>query len=323
MHRIIIALIFWLSAVSAGLADDKWPQRPLNWVVPFGPGGGADTVSRLIAANVSQALGKEVVVFNKPGGSSTIGTRQIAEAVPDGYTVGLLTDTHPVNVANGQIIPYDALKDFAYITQLIRVPLVLYTNGKRPELKALASLIAYAKKNPGKLTAASIGPTTPHHFAIEWFKALADLDIVVVPFRSIPEALQAIVAGHADMMFMGVGVAEDYANRGIINRIGVTSRQRMPANPDVKTFVEQGFPSFEMVSWYGLVAPAKTPTPLLKRWHELVTSALNDPKIRAMIEVTGAEPAPSTPEAYHELVVKEIDKYKKIVALIDERRKAK
>ena len=156
----------------------EWPTRPVFWICPFAPGGGADTISRLVGGELANRFGQRVIVDNKAGGSSLIGTRLIASAAPDGYTVGLLTDVHCVNLALGQELGYDADKDFTYISQLIRVPMGMFTSAKKPELRTLPELIAFAKANPGKLTAASIGPATPHHLAVEWLKALAGIDIL-------------------------------------------------------------------------------------------------------------------------------------------------
>jgi tripartite-type tricarboxylate transporter receptor subunit TctC len=306
-----------LSATVAlpALAQD-WPTRPVFWICPFAPGGGADTISRLVGGELANRFGQRVIVDNKAGGSSLIGTRLIASAPPDGHTVGLLTDVHCVNLALGQDLGYDADKDFTYISQLIRVPMGMFTSAKHPYLRTLPELIAYAKANPGKLTASSIGPATPHHLAVEWLKALAGIDVLVVNFRGIPQGIQALVAGEADLMFMGVGVAADgYIAQGLMHQVGVAARARLPNAPNVPTFIEQGIPDFELISWYGLVGPAGFPPPLLERWHKDVVASLENPEVRRRIEATGAQIAPSAPAEYAALVRRESDKFKKIVAL--------
>jgi tripartite-type tricarboxylate transporter receptor subunit TctC len=295
---------------------NDWPDKPVFWICPFAPGGGADTISRVVGAELSSRFGQRVIVDNKAGGSGLIGTRLIASAPPDGHTVGLLTDVHCVNLALGQDLGYDADKDFTYISQLIRVPMGMFTSAKKPELKTLAGLIAYAKANPGKLTAASIGPATPHHLAVEWLKAIADIDVLIVNFRGIPQGIQALVSGDADLMVMGVGVAADgYIAQGLIYQVGVATQERMANMPNVPTFIEQGIPDFELVSWYGLVGPAGFPQSVLTRWHSDLVASLESPDVRRRIEATGAGIAPSSPTDYAAWVRKESDKFKKIVAM--------
>ena len=313
-RQAITGLLSSLVAVPA--EANEWPTKPVFWICPFAPGGGADTVSRLVGGELANRIGQRVVVENKVGGSSLIGTRFIAQAAPDGHTVGLLTDVHCVNLALGQDLGYDADKDFTYISQIISVPMGMFTSAKKPELRTLSELIAYAKANPGKLTACSIGPATPHHLAVEWLKAMAGIDVLVVNFRGIPQGIQALVSGEADLMFMGIGSAADgFIAQGLIHQIAIATRQRLPNIPNVPTFIEQGIPDFELISWYGLVGPAGFPQSLLKRWHDELVGALQSQDVRRRIEATGAQIAPSSPNDYATWVRKESDKFKKIVAL--------
>ena len=219
------------AAIARPALAQEWPTKPVFWICPFAPGGGADTVSRLVGGELANRFGQRVVVDNKAGGSGVIGTRLIAQAAPDGYTVGLLTDVHCVSLALGQDLGYDADKDFTYISQLIRVPMGMFTSAKKPELRTLPELITFAKANPGKLTAASIGPATPHHFAVEWLKAIAGIDVVVVNFRGIPQGIQALVSGDADLMFMGIGSAADgFIAQGQMYQVGIATRAAAAEN---------------------------------------------------------------------------------------------
>jgi tripartite-type tricarboxylate transporter receptor subunit TctC len=303
---------------------NEWPTKPIVWVCPFAPGGGADTVSRLVGGELSNRFGQRVVVDNKSGASGLIGTRAIASAAPDGYTVGLLTDVHCVNLALGQDLGYDADKDFTYISQLIRVPMGMFTSAKKAPLRTLPELIAYAKANPGALTAASIGPATPHHLAVEWLKAIAGIDVIIVNFRGIPQGIQALVSGDADLMFMGIGAAaEGFIAQGLMHQVGIATRARLATAPNVPTFVEQGIPDLELVSWYGLVGPAGFPPALLSRWHSDLVASLENAEVRRRIEATGAQIAPSSPADYAALVRAESEKFKKIVALANKNTKAR
>ncbi len=309
-----IAAGFFLLASLTHAAD--WPTREIRWIVPFGPGGGADVVSRIIAAGLSNHLGKHVIVEDKPGASSVIGTRQIAEAAPDGYTIGLLTTAHPVNVAIGQQLPYDADRDFVFLTQLIEAHMMLVANARKP-FHTVSELVAYAKANPGKLTAASIGPSTPHHLMLQWLGEEAGIQMVIVPFRSIPEGLQATVSGETDVMFLAAGGGADrFVEEGSLTLLGIASEKRSAEMPNVPTIVEQGFPKFIDESWYGLVAPVRTPRDIVKRLADEVRLVLNEEDIKDKIKAVGAETRPGSGEEFAALNRNDTKKYQAIEASI-------
>ena len=303
----LVGLCLW---ASAGYAQN-WPSKPITWVVPFGAGGGADVVSRIIAQALGEELKANFVVENKPGASSTIGTRAIATAEPDGYTVGLLTDVHPVNVATGQSVPYDAFQDLAYVSQLITVPMVLYGSPQR-SLKTLKDVIAYGKANPGKLTAASIGPATPHHLTMQWLASMAGLRMTIVPYRSIPQGLQALVTGEADLMFVGAAAGEDLIATGKIIQLGIATKQRIARAPDMPTLIEQGFPGFEMISFYGLVAPKKTPAGIIEKLHQGLMAVSKEAAVRERIEKAGATLTITSPKEFEQLMRDSMDKFQRI-----------
>jgi tripartite-type tricarboxylate transporter receptor subunit TctC len=303
----LVGLCLWAAAGHA----QNWPSKPITWVVPFGAGGGADVVSRIIAQALGEELKANFVVENKPGASSTIGTRAIATAEPDGYTVGLLTDVHPVNVATGQSVPYDAFQDLAYVSQLITVPMVLYGSPQR-SLKTLKDVIAFGKANPGKLTAASIGPATPHHLTMQWLASMAGLRMTIVPYRSIPQGLQALVTGEADLMFVGAAAGEDLIVTGKIIQLGVATKQRIPRAPDMPTLIEQGFPGFEMISFYGLVAPKKTPAGIIEKLHQGLMAVSKEAAVRERLEKAGATLTITSPKEFEQLMRDSMDKFQRI-----------
>jgi tripartite-type tricarboxylate transporter receptor subunit TctC len=307
----MLGMIATLFALPTAAPAQSWPTRPITWIVPFGAGGGADTVSRIAAAALADDLKTSIVIENKPGGSSMIGTRAIATAEPDGYTVGLLTDVHPVNVATGQNIPYDVFRDFAFISQLITVPMTLFGSPQK-SLKTLKDVIAYAKANPGKLTAASIGPATPHHLTMQWLESAADVSFTIVPYRSIPQGLQALVTGEADLMFVGAGVGDDLVDSGKIVQLGVALRERSPRMPKVPTLIEQGVADFEQISWYGLVAPKATPQPILARLHQGLESVAANETIRQRLQTAGAALTLSRPDQFEQMVRDSVDRFQKI-----------
>jgi tripartite-type tricarboxylate transporter receptor subunit TctC len=240
-----------------------------------------------------------------------IGTRAIATAEPDGTTIGLLTDVHPVNVATGQAIPYDVFRDFAFISQLITVPMTLFGSAQR-SLKTLKDVIAYAKANPGKLTAASIGPATPHHLTMQWLESAADVSFTIVPYRSIPQGLQALVTGEADLMFVGAGVGDDLVDSGKIVQLGIALRERSPRMPKVPTLIEQGIADFEQISWYGLVAPKATPQPILARLHQGLENVAANETVRQRLQTAGAALTISRPDQFEQMVRDSVDRFQKI-----------
>jgi tripartite-type tricarboxylate transporter receptor subunit TctC len=310
MRVALLSLVGLCILQSAGRAQN-WPSKPITWVVPFGAGGGADVVSRIIAQALGEELKANFVVENKPGASSTIGTRAIATAEPDGYTVGLLTDVHPVNVATGQSVPYDAFQDLAYVSQLITVPMVLYGSPQR-SLKTLKDVIAFGKANPGKLTAASIGPATPHHLTMQWLASMAGIRMTIVPYRSIPQGLQALVTGEADLMFVGAAAGEDLIATGKIIQLGVATKQRIARAPDMPTLIEQGFPGFEMISFYGLVAPKKTPAGIIEKLHQGLIAVSKEAAVRERIEKAGATLTVTGPKEFEQLMRDSMDKFQRI-----------
>jgi tripartite-type tricarboxylate transporter receptor subunit TctC len=307
----MLGMIATLFALPTAAPAQSWPTRPITWVVPFGAGGGADTVSRIVANALADDLKTSIVIENKPGGSSMIGTRAIATAEPDGTTIGLLTDVHPVNVATGQAIPYDVFRDFAFISQLITVPMTLFGSAQR-SLKTLKDVIAYAKANPGKLTAASIGPATPHHLTMQWLESAADVSFTIVPYRSIPQGLQALVTGEADLMFVGAGVGDDLVDSGKIVQLGIALRERSPRMPKVPTLIEQGIADFEQISWYGLVAPKATPQPILARLHQGLENVAANETVRQRLQTAGAALTISRPDQFEQMVRDSVDRFQKI-----------
>jgi tripartite-type tricarboxylate transporter receptor subunit TctC len=306
----LLALVGLCASVPVAHAQN-WPSKPITWVVPFGAGGGADVVSRIIAAALGEELKTSFVIENKPGASSTIGTRAIATAEPDGYTVGLLTDVHPVNVATGQAVPYDAFQDLAYISQLITVPMVLYGSPQR-SLKTLKEVIEFGKANPGKLTGASIGPATPHHLTMQWLASMAGVKMTIVPYRSIPQGLQALVTGEADLQWVGAAAGEDLIATGKILQLGVATRQRLSRAPDMPTLIEQGYPGFEMISFYGLVAPKKTPQNIIERLHQALVAISGNPAVRQRVETAGATLTINRPAEFEQLMRDSMDKFQRI-----------
>ena len=308
LERGLAGVIVGFALLFSGSAyAQDWPKRSPTMIVPFVAGGGADVVARMLTAEMAKHLGTLVVIENRPGASAAIGVRQTAMAEADGYTVGLLTDVMTVTAASGTS-PVDMKQDLAYVGQIVRVPLILVGSGKAP-FKTFSEFVAYAKANPGKVTAASIGPTSTHHLGLEWLKSLLGIDMLVVPYRGVAPGLTALVAGEIQLMFMGSGVADAYVDAGQLHYLGVGSKNRMPKIPNVPSISEFNLPDFELVSWYGVAAPAKTPQPILDRWSSAIEKSLADPTLRQKVASTGAEPLFISGSEFSRKVQDEIAKY--------------
>jgi tripartite-type tricarboxylate transporter receptor subunit TctC len=316
-RRAVLGGLAALGALGASSRADAqpFPSRQPWWVVPYPPGGGTDLVSRLIAAEISKSWGEQIIIDNKPGASTQIGMRQIAAAPHDGYMIGLMTADIAVTTALGERTQVNLEESFDYIIQLLDVPMVLVANGKMP-FRTLPEFVAYAKANPGKLTAGSIGPTSIHHVGLEWFKRLAGIDMLVVPYRGVAPSLQAVVAGEVQVIFMGVGVGDDYIANGTIVPLAVGGKQRTPGAASVPTFIEQGYSTFDFSSWYGMVAPAKLPTDVKVRWESEIRKVVENPSIRERIVKTGAEINTRSSAEFAQFVRAETKKYTDVAKLI-------
>lgn len=310
---------FFLSAGAAlianhALAADTYPTRPIKLIIPYPPGGGPDSLLRPIAERLRVSLGQPVLLDYKPGASTIIGSNILAKSAPDGYTIGLITDSHSLNAIFKKDLPYNSLEDFEPITQLVDSPLVLLTRPSIPA-KNVRELIAYAKANPGKLSYGSPGLGTPHYIALEWFKSLAGIEMQHIPYKGSGEMFTAALAGDIQVMFIGAVTALPYAKDGRLNIIAVAPPKRLDILPDVPTIAESGLQGFGVMSWYGLVAPAKTPTSILTRLNEAFRQVIKLPEIQANIEKLGLIPVASPPAVFGTKLKQDFEEYARIVKL--------
>ena len=290
-------------------------SAPIRLVVPYAPGGPLDVTSRVLAERVRDSLGT-VVVDNKAGAGGNIGADVVAKAAPDGLTIGLAaTATHAVNPWLYSRMPYDAAKDFAGITQMVRVPNVLVVNAARAEqlkINTVADLIAYAKKNPAKLNYGSGGNGSAGHLAGEMFKQKAGIYALHIPYRGASPAQLALLAGEVDYNIDNLAAAAPNIRAGKLKALAVTSAQPSPMLPGVPTLA-QTFPGFAIDTWWGLVAPAGTPRPVIDKLNKAFTDALKAPETKARFEALLAEPVSSTPEQFDAFMAAERAKYQQVV----------
>jgi tripartite-type tricarboxylate transporter receptor subunit TctC len=278
-------------------AQNAYPSRPITLVVPYPPGGSADILARAVGAELAKRLGQPVVIDNRGGAGTAIGTRVVAGAAPDGYTLLLGTvSSQAINPAMNKVA-YDPLKDFTAISPLASIPFVLVAN---PDAKidSVAALIAQAKAMPDGLSYASAGPGTSNHLAGELLASEAHIRLLHVPYKGSAPALNDVIAGVVPLMFDLQATTLPYLKSGKLKALAVTSRTRSSLLPDVPTMIESGVPGYEVNAWFGLFAPAGLPVPTLNRLNGEVTAILKTPEMTARLRELGAEPESGDPAAY-------------------------
>jgi tripartite-type tricarboxylate transporter receptor subunit TctC len=317
--KILLALVLGSFAMAANAAS--WPNRPIHWIVPYPPGGGTDLLARVIGAQLEKSLGQAIIIDNRPGGSTVIGTSVLANAAPDGYTVGMVFDSLAINSGLGVQTSYNPEKDFAPIIKLAYVPLVLTVNSEQVPMKTLPELVAYSKAHPGWFTFGSLGPGSPHEIGFLWFNSMSKMEALLVPYKGIAPALQDVIAGQIKGMFVGVSVADEYIRQGTLRPLGVTSPQRLISAPDVPTIAEQGYPEYDFTTFYGLAAPKGTPPEIVDRLNKEINRIFQMPEIREQIEKTGAILGGGTQQEFGDFLTANFVKFNKIMALTGDKPK--
>jgi tripartite-type tricarboxylate transporter receptor subunit TctC len=273
----------------------NFPSKPIRLLVPFGPGGVADISARFVAPKVSQALGQTMVIENKPGAGGIVAAQEVARAAPDGYTLLLISNANAVSKALFKTLPYDPEKDFAMISNLGFFPLVILADPKSP-LRAVRDIVAEAKRNPGKLNAGTIAIGSTQNLAAELFKSTAGIDVQVVPYKATGEVVTAAKSGDASFVFENLAPALSHIKSGNLRAIAVTGAKRFPALPDVPTVIESGLPGYDVASWNGFAAPAKTPRAVIDRLQQEIAKAVADADVQKRFAELGIEGRASTPE---------------------------
>lgn len=299
----LIALLALLALAGPASSQD-FPNRPLRIVVGFTPGGGPDLTARHIAQRLTEAFKQQVIVENRPGAGGTLAAAQVARAAPDGYTLLSVSSAHAAAAAIYAKLPYE-MKDLAGVTQTGSSKYVLVV---APSLKihSLQQLLAEAKTNPGRINFSSAGVGSGTHFAGEIFKSMAAIDVVHIPFKGIPEALTEVLTGRVHFFMAPIANSVAQVRDGRLLGLGVSSPSRDPLLPEVPTISEAGVPGYASELWFGLLAPAGVPQPVLARLNEEIGRALRDAETSARWAPLGIEPRPSTPQAFDRLIREEI-----------------
>lgn len=290
-----------------------YPDRPITVIVPYGAGGAGDTVMRIIQPLVEKKLGQPLVIEARAGGGGNIGTQVVVKAEPNGYTLLLgAANNFVINQYMFKDLPFDPLKDLVLIANPADVPSVLYTNAEVPT-RTLAEFIAYAKSRPSKLNYASPSVGTTPHLAVELLKQRTGIDLVHVPYRGAPAAIQALLTNDVQLYLAGYGVGKAFMDQGKIRALAVASPKRLAAIPDVPTAIESGVPDYVASNWWGLAAPKGTPEPVIETIHAAVIDALKDKDVIARLEKLGFEPSYDTPAQLTAKVRKEAETWRAII----------
>ncbi len=316
-RRAILSLVL-LATTSAAWAQA--PSRPIRLIVPYPAGGPLDIVARALADKVKDSLGT-VVVENRPGAGGNVGADLAAKAAPDGHTLVMgAVATHAINPWLYSKMPYDAMRDFTPITRVAQVPNVLVMNAEaagRLNITSLADLVAYARRNPGRLNYGSGGNGSAGHLAGEMFKSQAGLFVVHIPYAGAPPAQLALVSGQVDFNFDNLAGASANIRSGKLKALAVTTTQRASAMPDVPTVAEAargaGLGNFDISTWFGLFGPAKLSTETTLRLNKAFVDALNSSELKTRMNTLMAEPAPTTPQQFADFVQAELGKYERVV----------
>jgi tripartite-type tricarboxylate transporter receptor subunit TctC len=296
----------------SGAKAQDYPNKPVRIIVPFGAGGPADVFARVIAQHLGDSLKQSFVVENRPGAGAIIGTDAVAKAEPDGYTLLLMSNTHTTNESLIPNRPYDLMRDFAPVSPINYSDLLMVAHPSTG-VKNLQEFIALAKKDPGKLNYASSGPGTPYHMAGELFKAMSGTDIVHVPHKSSGDMRSSVIGGHVQMMFDAITVMAQGVQSGQLIALGTTGKQRSSVIPDVPTVAEAGVPGYEATIWLGVMAPAKTPKPIIDKLNAEIVKIMNRPDIKEAWAKQGAVPMPMSPAEFDKYLRADIEKWAQVV----------
>lgn len=289
-----------------------YPDHPIKMVVGFSAGGTTDTVARIVAKEMSEALGQTVVVDNRPGAGSNIASELVARADPDGYTLYMVAVTSAINQTLYKNLRFNLIDDFAPVALAVRVPNVLVVNPKVP-VKSVKELVEYGKANPGKLNFASSGSGTSIHMAGELFKQSAGIDAVHIPYKGSAPAMADLIGGQVDYMFDNMPSAWPHVESGSLRALAVTTADRSKTAPDLPTMQESGFPSFDVSSWFGVIAPKGTPDEIVNKLNEVMLAALAKPAVQKSLEDLGAVPAKTTPAEFGAFIKSEVEGWAKVV----------
>jgi tripartite-type tricarboxylate transporter receptor subunit TctC len=306
-------LVLLAATLAAGVARaDDYPSRPIRLVVPYAAGGGADSVARIVAKRVSETIGQPVVIENRGGAGSIIGTELVSNADPDGYTL-LLGQSGPISInpAIYRKLPYDPVKDFAPITMTTAYPYIMVVNAKLG-VKTLQEFVALARSKPGALNYGTTGVGAANHLITELFDSKAGIKMTHIPYRGTALAVTDLLAGQVQMVFADSVTALPHMKAGTLIALAVTSKERSPIVPDVATISESGYPGFDAIGWHGILAPAHTPPAIVDRLNAEILKALKDPETASLLEKQAMQTVGNSPQAFAHFIEQDIAIWKEV-----------
>jgi tripartite-type tricarboxylate transporter receptor subunit TctC len=299
-------------AVAGGAYAQNYPTKSIRIIAPFAPGGGTDFIARVAAQKLTEGLGQQVIVDNRPGAGGTIGAELVAKAAPDGYTVLVTSISHTINPSVTPNLPFDTQRDFAPVMLIADAPNILVVHPSVP-VTSLQDVIDFARRRPGQLNYASSGIGTSTHLCGELFKAMTGVDLVHVPYKGGGPAVADLLGGQVQLMFATLPTVLEHVRAGRLRALGVTGGQRFAGAPEFATIAEAGLPGFEVSGWSGLFAPARTPRAAIDRLAAESAKILADPRLKERFLAQGAEPAVKMPDEFAAFVDAEMRKWKKLV----------
>jgi len=299
-----------LALACPAASAQSYPSKPVRLIVPFAPGGPADFQARLIAPKLTASWGQPVVVENRAGGNTIIATELTARSEPDGHVVQVISAGFAINVSLYSKLPYDSLRDLAFVTQLTSGPAIVVVHPSLP-VRSVKELIQLARSRPGQLTYASAG--LPSQLAVELFKVMTGTDLVHVPYKGAAPAMIDLIAGHVQVSFPTIGGGLPHAQAGRLRALATTGAKRPLAAPDLPTMMEAGVPGYEATNWFGTAVPAKTPPAIVAKLSQDIGRVLHLPDVRERLLAQGMEPVSNTPEEFSTYVRSEMTKWAKVV----------
>lgn len=305
----MLSLVFAL--LPTVVAAQSFPAKPIRVIVPFGPGGVADITARVVAPRMSEALGEQVIIENKPSAGGVVAGQEVARAAPDGHTLLLINNGTAVSQALFKSLPYDP-KQFEPISTIGFFPLVILADPKSP-LKGVREVITEAKNSPGKMNVGTIGIGSTQNLAAELFKSSAGIDVLIIPYKATGEVVAAAKQGAANIIFEILAPAMSHIKSGNLRPLAITSAKRFAALQDVPTVIESGLAGYDVASWNGLAAPAKTPRAVIERIHQEVVKAVAAPDVQKRFAELGVEARASTPGELRDFYASEVSRWTKVV----------
>jgi tripartite-type tricarboxylate transporter receptor subunit TctC len=310
-RSVVATLVFTICAAVAQGATN-YPVKPIRYIVGYTPGGTADMLARAVGQKLTEAWGQQVIVENRPGAGTNIGTEIVARSAPDGYTLFMPTVANAINPTLYPKLNFDPIRDFAYIINFAKVPGILVVHPSVP-VKNAKELIALARAHPNELRHGSTGIGSPHHLAGEIFKTMTGVKMIHVPYKGATPAIADVVAGHIEVYFGAMVSTLPHARSGRLRALAVTSVKRVAAAPDIATLDEQGLRGFETGSWFGMAVPAATPREIVNKLHAEATRSIAAPELRKRMGAEGAEFIGDTPEQFTAFFKSEVTKWGKAV----------